>query len=73
MQSGECRLRRDVDLAHRDCQVRPRKTACKCSKKMAAAVRVLGWPEEIVHASRAQMQSITKMQWRSGVRRRRSK
>lgn len=31
-------------------------------EKMAAAVRVLGLPEEIVHASRAQMQSITKMQ-----------
>jgi len=29
---------------------------------MAAAAQVLGWPEQIVDASRAQMQSITKMQ-----------
>jgi ferritin-like metal-binding protein YciE len=31
-------------------------------EKMAAAARALGWPEEIVEATRAQMQSITKMQ-----------
>jgi hypothetical protein len=29
---------------------------------MAAAARTLGWPEEIVEATRAQMQSLTKMQ-----------
>jgi len=31
-------------------------------EKMAAAARALGWPEQIVDASRAQLQSITKMQ-----------
>jgi predicted O-linked N-acetylglucosamine transferase (SPINDLY family) len=31
-------------------------------EKMAAAARALGWPEEIVETTRAQMQSITKMQ-----------
>jgi hypothetical protein len=31
-------------------------------EKMAAAARALGWPEQIVDATRAQMQSITKMQ-----------
>ena len=31
-------------------------------EKMAAAARALGWPEQIVDAARAQMQSITKMQ-----------
>jgi len=31
-------------------------------EKMAAAAQALGWPEQIVDASRAQMQSITKMQ-----------
>src|SRR5262245_23297129 len=31
-------------------------------EKMAAAVRALGWPEQIVDATRTQMQSITKMQ-----------
>jgi hypothetical protein len=30
--------------------------------KMAAAARALGWPEQIVDATRAQLQSITKMQ-----------
>jgi len=30
--------------------------------KMAAAARVLGWPEQIVDATRAQMEGITKMQ-----------
>jgi hypothetical protein len=34
----------------------------KVIDKMAAAARALGWPEQIVDASRAQMQSITKMQ-----------
>ena len=29
-------------------------------EKMAAAARALGWPEQIVDATRAQMQSITK-------------
>src|SRR5262245_45236788 len=29
---------------------------------MAAAARALGWPEQIVDATRAQLQSITKMQ-----------
>ena len=31
-------------------------------EKMAAAARTLGWPEQIVDAIRAQLQSITKMQ-----------
>ena len=31
-------------------------------EKMAAAARALGWPEQIVDAARAQLQSITKMQ-----------
>src|SRR5262249_49844635 len=31
-------------------------------EKMAAAARALGWPEQIVDATRTQMQSITKMQ-----------
>ena len=31
-------------------------------EKMAAAARALGWPEQIVDATRAQFQSITKMQ-----------
>jgi hypothetical protein len=31
-------------------------------EKMAAAAQALGWPGQIVDASRAQMQSITKMQ-----------
>jgi len=30
--------------------------------KMAAAARALGWPEQIVDVTRAQMQSVTKMQ-----------
>jgi hypothetical protein len=30
-------------------------------EKMAAAARALGWPEQIVDATRAQLQSITKM------------
>ena len=30
--------------------------------KMAAAARALGWPEQIVDATRAQMEGITKMQ-----------
>jgi len=31
-------------------------------EKMAAAARALGWPDQIVDATRAQMQNITKMQ-----------
>ena len=31
-------------------------------EKLAAAARALGWPEQIVDATRAQMQGITKMQ-----------
>jgi hypothetical protein len=31
-------------------------------EKMAAAARVLGWPEEIVETTRTQMQTLTKMQ-----------
>jgi len=31
-------------------------------EKLAAAARALGWPEQIVGATRAQMQGITKMQ-----------
>ena len=31
-------------------------------EKMAAAARALGWPEEIVETTRAQMQTMTKMQ-----------
>ena len=31
-------------------------------EKMAAAARALGWPEQVVDTTRAQMQSITKMQ-----------
>ena len=31
-------------------------------EKLAAAARALGWPEQIVDATRAQMQSVTKMQ-----------
>ena len=34
-------------------------------EKMAAAARALGWPEQIVDATRAQLQSITKMQIQS--------
>ena len=31
-------------------------------EKMAAAARALGWPEQIVDATRTQLQSVTKMQ-----------
>src|SRR5262247_2456636 len=31
-------------------------------EKMAAAARALGWPQEIIEATRVQMLSITKMQ-----------
>jgi hypothetical protein len=31
-------------------------------EKMAEAARALGWPEQIVDVTRAQLQSITKMQ-----------
>jgi predicted O-linked N-acetylglucosamine transferase (SPINDLY family) len=34
----------------------------KVIDKMAAAARALGWPEEIVDATRTQMQNIAKMQ-----------
>ena len=34
----------------------------KVIEKMAAAARALGWPDQIVDATRAQMQSVTKMQ-----------
>ena len=34
-------------------------------EKLAGAARALGWPEQIVDATRAQMQSITKMQIQS--------
>jgi hypothetical protein len=34
----------------------------KVIDKMAAAARALGWPEEIVDATRVQMQNIAKMQ-----------
>ena len=32
------------------------------TEKMATAARALGWPEQIVDATRAQIESITKMQ-----------
>ena len=38
------------------------KNSEKVIEKMAAAARTLGWPEQIVDATRTQMQSITKMQ-----------
>jgi hypothetical protein len=38
------------------------KNSEKVIEKMAAAARALGWPEQIVDATRAQLQSITKMQ-----------
>jgi hypothetical protein len=38
------------------------KNVAQVIEKMAAAARALGWPEQIVDATRAQMQSITKMQ-----------
>jgi hypothetical protein len=38
------------------------KNSAQVIEKMAAAARVLGWPEEIVEVCRTQMQSITKMQ-----------
>src|SRR5580704_9058698 len=34
----------------------------KVIEKMAAAARALGWPEQIVDATRAQMQNIAKLQ-----------
>jgi hypothetical protein len=37
------------------------KNSVQAIEKMAAA-RALGWPEQIVDATRAQLQSITKMQ-----------
>ena len=38
------------------------KNAERVIEKMAAAAQALGWPEQIVDATRAQMQSLTKMQ-----------
>jgi len=38
------------------------KNSEKVIEKMAAAARTLGWPQQIVDATRSQMQSITKMQ-----------
>jgi hypothetical protein len=38
------------------------KNSEKVIEKMAAAARALGWPEQVVDATRAHMQSVTKMQ-----------
>jgi hypothetical protein len=38
------------------------KNVAQVIEKMAAAARALGWPEQIVDATRDQMQSMTKMQ-----------
>ena len=38
------------------------KSGERVTEKMAVAARALGWPEQIVGATRAQLQSITKMQ-----------
>jgi hypothetical protein len=38
------------------------KNSAQVIEKMAAAARVLGWPQEIVEVCRTQMQSITRMQ-----------
>jgi hypothetical protein len=38
------------------------KNVAQVIEKMAAAARALGWPEQIVDTTRAQMQSVTKMQ-----------
>jgi hypothetical protein len=38
------------------------KNSEKVIEKMAAAARALGWPEQIVDATRTQLQSITKLQ-----------
>jgi hypothetical protein len=38
------------------------KNSEKVVEKMAAAAQALGWPEQIVEATRAQIQSITKLQ-----------
>src|SRR5215470_3873718 len=38
------------------------KNGAKVIEKMAAAARALGWPEQIVDATRAQLQGITKAQ-----------
>ena len=39
-----------------------KKSGERVTEKMAVAARALGWPEQIVGATRAQLQSITKMQ-----------
>jgi hypothetical protein len=46
-----------IDLANSN-----EKNSEQVIEKMAAAARALGWPEQIVDATRAQVQSITKMQ-----------
>ena len=51
----------DNGARHRDVD-NSEKNSEQVIEKMAAAAQVLGWPEQIVDASRAQMQSITKMQ-----------
>jgi hypothetical protein len=38
------------------------KSSERVTEKMAVAARALGWPEQIVDTTRAQLQSITKMQ-----------
>ena len=38
------------------------KNVAQVIDKMAAAARALGWPEQIVDTTRAQMQNLTKMQ-----------
>jgi hypothetical protein len=48
-------------LAHGNCPEQ-RKNSEQVIEKMAAAARALGWPDEIVDAIHAQMQSITKLQ-----------
>ena len=48
-------------MAHRGSQS-SEKNSEQVIEKMAAAARALGWPEQIVDATRAQFQSITKMQ-----------
>jgi hypothetical protein len=39
-----------------------RKTLRQVIQKMAAAARALGWPEQIVDATRSEMQRVTKTQ-----------
>jgi len=51
-------LTRFVGLAHRDGQ-QQRENSEEVIDKTAAATRTLGWPEQIVDATCAQLQSIT--------------